>query len=619
MIADGEKNTKKIKKQKTGVPFVMPTYAGGKSIAVGRVYFAVPDGCKICADADNTLIKNEGDLLRITLIKNESEGIDKDADRAALCAKLTGSKKPKYILQNENIIIAYSKNAEAGKEEEPYWISYYVVMLTIAAKAVFELRFNYRRSTAKNYNQAVENFGSRLGVDWRAAVIDESEPEYEEGTQPESTEEAAYNNEEAPELEHEYAYVPEQENEAGQEREEAPELESEGSAEPESTEEAAIVSPVQDYVIGQSVDASQPAEQPAVEGSQDEPGTEQNVAEAYEAEAGAAENAAEPFEAEAGAAENAAEALQTVDAGALVQPVEENGWQQPEAVTEQQPDRLSQLKEALAVAEQEWKDCVQRREETARRLEEAEKACVRMLTDKLIEEESYKLQINNRKAELNSREELIEQLENGIKDLKQKREGYKASLKQIRENCRVRSEAMSKQRVELVKNLFELNSEMSGIREEKNDKKNKLKSAFLFKKKKQQEYDEAKKRLNEKDSEIKAIDRDIKDLDDRLETLKDNTENEIKNLKEEISRVAESEHELQRRVVEAKEEIKVIKEGLSSLEEQIKNYEQSHANDEKERDRYRKQYAYYDTLLKDKTFRRDSLLRELQEMTPDSQ
>ena len=568
MIADGEKNTKKIKKQKTGVPFVMPTYAGGKSIAVGRVYFAVPDGCKICADADNTLIKNEGDLLRITLIKNESEGIDKDADRAALCAKLTGSKKPKYILQNENIIIAYSKNAEAGKEEEPYWISYYVVMLTIAANAVFELRFNYRRSTAKNYNQAVEDFGSRLGVDWRAAVIDESEPEYEEGTQPESEEAAefesegyagpeseeaaAYNNEEAPELGHEYAYVPEQENEPGQEREEAGEFESEGSAEPESTEEAAIVSPVQDYVIGHSADGSQPAEQ-------------------------------------------------------------------PEAGTEQQPDRLSQLKEALAVAEQEWKDCVQRREETAHKLEEAEKACVRMLTDKLIEEESYKLQINNRKAELNSREELIEQLENGIKDLKQKREGYKASLKQIRENCRVRSEAMSKQRVELVKNLFELNSEMSGIREEKNDKKNKLKSAFLFKKKKQQEYDEAKKRLNEKDSEINAIDRDIKDLDDRLETLKDNTENEIKNLKEEISRVAESEHELQRRVVETKEEIKVIKEGLSSLEEQIKNYEQSHANDEKERDRYRKQYAYYDTLLKDKTFRRDSLLRELQEMTPDSQ
>ncbi len=611
MIADGEKNTKRIKKQKTGVPFVMPTYAGGKSIAVGRVYFAVPDGCKICADADNTLIKNEGDLLRITLIKNESEGIDKDADRAALCAKLTGSKKPKYILQNENIIIAYSKNAEAGKEEEPYWISYYVVMLTIAANAVFELRFNYRRSTAKNYNQAVEDFGSRLGVDWRAAVIDESEPEYEEGTQPES--------EENRELEHEYAYVPEQENEPGQEREEAGEFESEGSAEPERAEEAAIVSPVQDYVIGQSVDASQPAEQPAVEGSQDEPGTEQNVAESFEAEAGAAENAAEAFEAEAGAAENTAEALQTVDAGALVQPVEENGWQQPEAVTEQQPDRLSQLKVALAVAEQEWKDCVQRREETAHKLEEAEKACVRMLTDKLIEEESYKLQINNRKAELNSREELIEQLENGIKDLKQKREGYKASLKQIRENCRVRSEAMSRQRVELVKNLFELNSEMSGIREEKNDKKNKLKSAFLFKKKKQQEYDEAKKRLNEKDSEINAIDRDIKDLDDRLETLKDNTENEIKNLKEEISRVAESEHELQRRVVETKEEIKVIKEGLSSLEEQIKNYEQSHANDEKERDRYRKQYAYYDTLLKDKTFRRDSLLRELQEMTPDSQ
>jgi len=544
MIADGEKNTKRIKKQKTGVPFVMPTYAGGKSIAVGRVYFAVPDGCKICADADNTLIKNEGDLLRITLIKNESEGIDKDADRAALCAKLTGSKKPKYILQNENIIIAYSKNAEAGKEEEPYWISYYVVMLTIAANAVFELRFNYRRSTAKNYNRAVEDFGSRLGVDWRAAVIDESEPEYAEGTQPES--------EEAAELEHEYAYVPEQENEPGQEREEATEFESEGSAEPESTEEAAIVSPVQDYVIGQSADVLHPAEQ-------------------------------------------------------------------PEAVTEQQPDRLSQLKEALAVAEQEWKDCVQRREETARKLEEAEKACVRMLTDKLIEEESYKLQINNRKSELNSREELIEQLENGIKDLKQKREGYKASLKQIRENCRVRSEAMSMQRVELVKNLFELNSEMSGIREEKNDKKNKLKSAFLFKKKKQQEYDEAKKRLNEKDSEINAIDRDIKDLDDRLETLKDNTENEIKNLKEEISRVAESEHELQRRVVETKEEIKVIKEGLSSLEEQIKNYEQSHANDEKERDRYRKQYAYYDTLLKDKTFRRDSLLKELQEMTPDSQ
>lgn len=612
-MSDDEKNTKRIKKQKPGVPFVMPKYDGGKSIAVGRVYFAVPDGCKICADTDTTLIKNEGDLLRITLIENESDGIDKDADRAALCMKLTGSKKPKYILQNENIIIAYSKKAEAGKEEEPYWVSYYVVMLTIAANAVFELRFNYRRSTAKNYNQAVEDFGSRLGVDWRAALIEENDTEYEEETAPE------YDDETEPErdgdIEPEHVDETPSENEAGT----APERE--GETEPESVyesepahedigvaeaveqddtgSEAALTPQLQEYEIVQSADAAQETEQWAT-GARFE--TQLQVAAELQPEV-----ITEP---QPIAAEFQPEAI------AEPQPIATEFQQ--ESAAEPEPDRLSQLKEALAVAEQEWKDCVQRREETARKLEEAEKACVRMLTDKLIEEESYKLQINNRKAELNSREELIEQLENGIKDLKQKREGYKASLKQIRENCRVRSEALSNQRVEMVKSLFELNSEMSGIREEKNDKKNKLKSAFLFKKKKQQEYDEAKKRLNEKDSEINAIDRDIKDLDDRLEALKDNTENEIKNLKEEISRVAESEHELQRRVMETKEEIKVLKEGLKSLEEQIKNYEQSHANDEKERDRYRKQYAYYDTLLKDKTFRRDALLRELQEMAPES-
>ena len=453
-MTGSEKNTRQLKKQKQGKPFVLPEYDKDIKVIRGDLIIAVPDGFEKYEDNGALLIKNEDDLLIIKASGLDPHDIDTiwrgktDVDKAEFFAKTGKCKNVRFIIENDDITVAYGKKAEAGKEEEPYWISYSLIVLSEKLSWLFELRFNYRRSTAKNYNRAVEDFGSRLA--------------------------------------------------------------------------AVKVSP--------------------------------------------------------------ADELKAC---------------------------LAEKERELAETDAEWKESEIKREELALKLEEAEKASIKLLTEKMIEEESYKLQINNKRTELKNLEEQVVQLDTERKEIKSKKEKYKSDIKEIRSDCRKKSEELSKERVKLVKSLFELNSEISGIREEKDEKKNKLKSAFLFKKKKRQEYDEAKKRLNEKDSEISACDQDIKELDDKIEEIKDNTENEINRIKDEISLMSEKERGLQLALNNARDDIKKHKEGLTSLEEQIKNYDLRHADDGKELAEFKQQYDFFDELVNKKATRREELQKEI--------
>ncbi|MBP5607307.1 MAG: hypothetical protein J6X66_03445, partial [Lachnospiraceae bacterium] len=169
-MTGSEKNTRQSKKQKQGKAFVLPAYEKGKKIIQGSLVIAVPDGFEDYDKDGAVLIKNEDDLLCISVSELSSGDIDiswpdqADADKAAMLSKIGNCKNVRIFMENDNITLAYGKNGEAGKDEEPYWKSYSLIFLTEASAWLFELRFNYRRSTAKNYNTAVEDFGSRLAL-----------------------------------------------------------------------------------------------------------------------------------------------------------------------------------------------------------------------------------------------------------------------------------------------------------------------------------------------------------------------------------------------------------------------------------------------------------------------
>ena len=67
-------------------------------------------------------------------------------------------KKLTFVKEGKELLICYGKGNECPKGEEPFWTIYFVMVLCGSLAYTFNLYFNTKRSTAKNYNQAVEDF-----------------------------------------------------------------------------------------------------------------------------------------------------------------------------------------------------------------------------------------------------------------------------------------------------------------------------------------------------------------------------------------------------------------------------------------------------------------------------
>ena len=250
----------------------------------------------------------------------------------------------------------------------------------------------------------------------------------------------------------------------------------------------------------------------------------------------------------------------------------------PEPVTDPRKEALEAKKQELATVDEALAGYNAKREEAALQVEEAEKAYSRLLSDQLIEEESTKLQIRSLEAKSADIEGVIAELKRKRREVREQKEEYRKTISNLEPERRAKSNEIARERKALEDRLNLLADEKAEIQEEKADKKSKLQSVFLFKKKKQQEYDEVKSRLKEKNSEISACDEEIENLNVRVMELKKNADKERVRLNKEISLLDEQEKELRKSITTEEESVKKISKEVSVLQEKIKNYKLSITN-----------------------------------------
>ncbi len=243
----------------------------------------------------------------------------------------------------------------------------------------------------------------------------------------------------------------------------------------------------------------------------------------------------------------------------------------PEEITEAiVPAR--DIEKELAAAEDALIEQKQKKELAEQRLEEAEKAYSKLLSEKLIEKESMKLCIQSIKTEIENKNVLMADLDRQIKALCDKKDEYKKKIESVKADNREQRKAKAAERKAIEDRIDYIRKEISGILEEKYDKKTKLESAFLFKRKKQQEYDDVKKRLKEKENEISDCNAEIEQVEEQVEEIKRNTEKEIDKIKGEMSALEERKKELRNAIADAQEAIKNYKEEENTLEERRRHY-----------------------------------------------
>ncbi len=284
---------------------------------------------------------------------------------------------------------------------------------------------------------------------------------------------------------------------------------------------------------------------------------------------------------------------------------------EPEPVTDPAQLALDNKKKELAVIDNDLASYRAKRDEAAKLLEAAEKAYSALLSDKLIEEESTKLQIRGVETRTADKEKEISELKRRRREIRTQREELKKEISELEPRRKAQSYAINEERRALEDKLNLLVDEKAEIQEEKADKKTKLQSVFLFKKKKQLEYNEVKSRLKEKNSEISAVDEELDNLDAKVTELKENTKRERTRLNEEIAKLDLEEKELRKTITAEEENLKKFGKEAAVLQEKIKDYKQSITNAANEMMEYKKQYDQYHESVRDYENKREQILKEI--------
>ncbi len=287
----------------------------------------------------------------------------------------------------------------------------------------------------------------------------------------------------------------------------------------------------------------------------------------------------------------------------------------PEPAPEPAPDpaqlALDNKKKELAVIDNDLASYRAKRDEAAKLLEAAEKAYSALLSDKLIEEESTKLQIRGVETRTADKEKEISELKRRRREIRAQREELKKEISELEPRRKAQSYAINEERRALEDKLNLLVDEKAEIQEEKADKKTKLQSVFLFKKKKQLEYNEVKSRLKEKNSEISAVDEELDNLEAKVTELKENTKRERTRLNEEIAKLDLEEKELRKTITAEEENLKRFGKEAAVLQEKIKDYKQSITNAANEMMECKKQYDQYHESVRDYENKREQILKEI--------
>ncbi len=187
-------NIKKYNQSDVQHVFVQPTYNQNNKVKTGPLSFILPDGFEyvttdhvpqndnkamnalddytmIAAPADcNGGLRNYRDAsLGINISKPTLSGVTEafwekpDVIKEGLNSNKEG-RKVKFIKEGPSYLIAYGKGNECEDGTEPYWVSYFIIVLCGILQYTYNLYFNFQKAGDAEYIEAVESFCSKIQV-----------------------------------------------------------------------------------------------------------------------------------------------------------------------------------------------------------------------------------------------------------------------------------------------------------------------------------------------------------------------------------------------------------------------------------------------------------------------
>ena len=119
------------------------------------------------ADCDGGLSNFKDALLGINISKPQETGLDEDKwkDISTIKKNIISSnpgRNMKIAKEGTNSLLAYGKGNECGNPAEPYWVSYFVMILCGSLHYSANLYFNSKKTNESEYTKAVENFCSHI-------------------------------------------------------------------------------------------------------------------------------------------------------------------------------------------------------------------------------------------------------------------------------------------------------------------------------------------------------------------------------------------------------------------------------------------------------------------------
>ena len=189
-------NSGKIEKPQIKVSkFVLPTYEDGVRVSFDDFSVSIPDGLEYVTedhlpDGDELANVLTSEYLIVAADKDCAGGLRKFKDASlginiadqgssninpifwehideALDGKVNmtiGDSNVKFVKGGDGYIIGYGKGNECQSKDEPYWAVYYVVIMLKNKQYMCNLYFNSKKTTAKNYNQTLEDFCNGIEV-----------------------------------------------------------------------------------------------------------------------------------------------------------------------------------------------------------------------------------------------------------------------------------------------------------------------------------------------------------------------------------------------------------------------------------------------------------------------
>ena len=188
-------NVKKYETKKPLPVFTPPSYSRHQKVKIGGFFVTLPDGYEYVSsdhipaddpksegllndylmvaapkDCKGGLRKYNDAMFGLNITKPEPNALNWDLAESGLkgnrnAAIDVGGIECKIVKHDKRFIAGYSYSKEAQNDDEPYWISYAIIVLNDHFRFVGNLYINAQKTTKSIYEKAVKDFCSGIGPD----------------------------------------------------------------------------------------------------------------------------------------------------------------------------------------------------------------------------------------------------------------------------------------------------------------------------------------------------------------------------------------------------------------------------------------------------------------------